>query len=90
MLTEAVLGQTMTSAHRAREAVQCSFYLEMCRISSPTDVAAHCTDLSAVDYEAWGVLYRIKIRDVDHLKQRPVEEWRHFSMIDRALRAVRW
>jgi len=44
-----------------------------------------------VDYEVWGVLqqrvYRRKIRDVDHLKQRLIEEWRCFdqNIIDRAV-----
>jgi len=44
-----------------------------------------------VDYEVWGVLqqrvYRRRIRDVDHLKQRLIEEWRCFdqNIIDRAV-----
>ena len=40
-------------------------------------------DVNPVDYEVWGVLqqrvYRSRIRDVDHLKQRLVEEWRCFE-----------
>ena len=50
------------------------------------------SDLNPVDYEVWRVLqrclYRTRIRDVDHLKRRLVEEWRHFSqdIIDRAVR----
>ena len=50
---------------------------------------------SVVNYEIWGVLqrrvYRTRIRDVDHLKQRLVKEWRHFSqdIIDRAVRQLR-
>jgi len=35
-------------------------------------------DLNLVDYEVWGVLqqrvYRSRIRDVDHLKQRLIED----------------
>jgi len=47
-------------------------------------------DLNPVDYEVWGVLqqrvYRSRIRDVDHLKQRLIEEWRCFyqNIIDRS------
>jgi len=49
-------------------------------------------DLNPVDYEVWGVLeqrvYRSRIRDVDHLKQRLIEEWCCLdqNIIDRAVR----
>jgi len=49
-------------------------------------------DLNPVDYEVWGVLqqrvYRSRIRNVDRLKQRLIEEWRCFdqNIIDRAVR----
>jgi len=49
-------------------------------------------DLNPVDYEVWGVLqqrvYRSRIRDVDHLKQSLIEEWRCFdqNITDRAVR----
>ena len=49
-------------------------------------------DLNPVDYEVWRVLqqrvYHSRIRDVDHLKQRLIEEWRCFdqNIIDRAVR----
>jgi len=52
-------------------------------------------DLNPVDYEVWGVLqqrvYRSRIRDVDHLKQRLIEEWRCFdqNITDRAVRQWR-
>jgi transposase len=40
-------------------------------------------DLNPVDYKVWGVLqdrvYRTRVRDVDHLKQRLVEEWSRFD-----------
>jgi len=40
-------------------------------------------DLNPVDCEVWGVrqqrLYRSRIRDVDHLKQCLIEEWRCFD-----------
>jgi len=48
-----------------------------------------------VHYEVWGVLqqrvYRSRIRDVDHLKQRLIEEWRCFdqNIIHRAVRQWR-
>ena len=48
-------------------------------------------DLNPVDYEVWRVLqqcvYCSRIRDVDHLKQRLIEEWRCFdqNIIDRAV-----
>ena len=48
-------------------------------------------DLNPVDYEVWGVLqqrvYYSRIRDVDHLKQRLIEEWRccDQNIIDRAV-----
>jgi len=48
-------------------------------------------DLNPVDYKIWGVLqdrvYRTRIHDVEHLKQRLIEEWRQFdqSIIDSAV-----
>ena len=47
-----------------------------------------------MDYAIWGILqervYRCQIRDVDHLKERLIEEWRRFdqNIIDRAVN--RW
>ena len=52
-------------------------------------------DLNPVHYEVWGVLqqrvYCSGIRDIDHLKQRLIEEWRCFdhNIIDRAVRQWR-
>jgi len=52
-------------------------------------------DLNPVDYEVWGVLqqrvYHSRIRDIEHLKQRLIEEWRCFdqNIIDRAVRQWR-
>jgi len=48
-------------------------------------------ELNPMDYEVWGVLqqrvYHSRIRDVDQLKQRLIEEWRCFdqNIIDRAV-----
>jgi len=40
-------------------------------------------DLNPVNYEVWGVLqqrvYHGRIRDVDHLQQRLIDEWRCFD-----------
>ena len=40
-------------------------------------------DLNPVDYKIWGVLqervYKTRIRDVEHLKERLVEEWASFD-----------
>jgi len=52
-------------------------------------------DLNPVDYEVWGMLqqrvYHSSICDVDHLKQRLIEEWRCFNqnITDRAVRQWR-
>jgi len=48
-------------------------------------------DLNPVDYAIWRILqervYRCQIRDVDHLKDRLIEEWRRFdqNIIDTAV-----
>ena len=50
---------------------------------SPLPWPPNSPDLNPVDYEVWGVLqqrvYRSRIRDVDHLKQRLIEECRCFD-----------
>ena len=59
---------------------------------SPLPWPPNSPDLTPVDYEVWGVLqqcvYRSRICDVDHLKQRLIEECRCFdqNIIDRAVR----
>ena len=58
---------------------------------SPLPWPPNSPHLNPVDYEVWGVLqqrvYRSRIRDVDHLKQRLIEEWSCFdqNIIDRAV-----
>jgi len=57
---------------------------------SPLPGPPNSPDLNPVDYEVWGVLQQCvysRIRDVDHLKQRLIEEWRCFdqNIIDRAV-----
>ena len=62
---------------------------------SPLPWAPNSTDLNPVHYEVWGMLqqrvYHSRIRDVDHLKQRLIEEWRCLdqNIIDRAVRQWR-
>jgi len=52
-------------------------------------------DLNPVDSEVWDMLqqrvYRSRIRDVDYLKQRLIEEWHCFgqNFIDRTVRQWR-
>ena len=51
----------------------------------------YSSDLKSVDYTIWSVLqervYQTRIRDVDHLKQRVVEEWNRVDqgIVDRAI-----
>ena len=46
---------------------------------SPTLWPPNSPDLNPVDYKIWSILqehvYQTRIHDVDHLKQRLVEEW---------------
>jgi len=62
---------------------------------SPLPWPPSIPDLNPVDCEVWGVLqqrvYRRRIRDVDHLKQRLIEECRCFdqNITDRAVRQWR-
>jgi len=69
-----------------------SFCLAIPDFISPLPWPLNSPDLSPVDYEVWGVLqqlvYHGRIRDVDHLKQRLIEEWHCFdqNIIDRAVR----
>ena len=52
-------------------------------------------DLNPVDYHIWSVLeervYRTRIRDIDHLRARLIEEWQLFDqvIIDRAIKQWR-
>ena len=49
----------------------------------PTMRPSNSPDLNPVDYKIWGVLqervYKTRIRDVDHLKERLIEEWARFD-----------
>jgi len=53
---------------------------------SPLPWLPNSPDLNPVDYEVGGLLqlraYRSRIRDVDYLKQRRIEEWRCFDLLE--------
>ena len=77
-----IFQQDSAPAHRAYDTV------EMLRRDTPAFIPPtlwppNSPDLNPVDYKIWGVLqervYRTRIRDVEHLKERLVEEWAHFS-----------
>ena len=82
--------QDSAPAHRARETVAL-LSAETPDFISPQDWPPNSPDLNPVDYAIWGILqervYRCQIRDVDHLKERLIEEWRRFdqNIIDRAV-----
>ena len=74
-------------------------YYNLCIITpefiSPLLWPPNSPDLNPVDYKIWGVLqervYRTRIRDVAHLKERLVQEWAKFDhcIIDRAIKQWR-
>ena len=51
----------------------------------PTLWPPNSPDLNPVDYKIWGVLqervYKTRIRDAAHLKERLIEEWTKFDQI---------
>jgi len=86
--------QDNAPAHRAGDTV------EFLSCSTPDFISPllwppNSPDLNPVHYEVLGVLqqrvYRSRIRDVDHLKQRVIEEWHCFdqNITDRAIRQWR-
>jgi inhibitor of nuclear factor kappa-B kinase subunit alpha len=85
-----IFQQDSAPAHRARETV------EMLKQATPDFITPlqwppNSPDLNPVDYKIWSVLqervYRTRIQDVRHLKERLIEEWRLFdqSIVDRAV-----
>ena len=85
-----IFQQDGAPSHRAFDTV------EMLRRQTPSFIPPslwppNSPDLNPVDYKIWVVLqdrvYRTRVRDVDHLKQRLVEEWSRFdqSIIDGAI-----
>ena len=83
--------QDSAPAHRARVMVVL-LSAETPDFISPLDWTPNSPDLNPVDYAIWGIMQervydRCQIRDVDHLKERLIEEWRRFdqNIIDRAV-----
>ena len=58
----------------------------------PTLWPPNSPDLNPVDYKIWGVLqervYKTRIRDVEHLKKRLVEEWASFDQWRKSIKPV--
>ena len=86
--------QDSAPAHRAKETVAL-LDQETPDFITPLLWPPNSPDLNPVDYKVWAVLqervYRSRIRDVRHLKERLVEEWQQFdqSIVDRAVKQWR-
>jgi len=86
--------QDSAPAHRARETIDL-LSREAPDFISPQMWPPNSPDLNPVDYRIWSALeervYRTRIRDVDHLMTRLIEEWRRFDqqIIDRAIKQWR-
>lgn len=89
-----IFQQDSAPAHRARETV------ELLQQHTPDFITPllwppNSPDLNPVDYKIWSVLqervYRTRIQDVNHLKERLVEEWSQFdqNIVDRAVKEWR-
>ena len=70
-------------AHRARETRVEFLKRETPAFITPSLWPPNTPDLNPVDYKIWGVLqgrvYRTRIKDVNHLRERLVEEWSRFD-----------
>jgi transposase len=89
-----IFQQDSAPAHRAKETV------ELLRREAPDFISPllwppNSPDLNPVDYKIWSVLqervYKTRIRDVTHLRERLVEEWAAFDngIIERAVQQWR-
>lgn len=82
--------QDNAPAHRAHETVAL-LSSETPDFISPNLWPPNSPDLNPVDYQIWSVLdrrvYRTRIRDIDHLRARLIEEWKIFEqvIIDQAI-----
>lgn len=85
-----VFQQDSAPAHRARETI------ELLSQNTPAFISPflwppNSPDLNPVDYRIWGLLqervYATPIRNVEHLKQRLIEEWCRFDqhIVDHAV-----
>ena len=85
-----IFQQDSAPAHRAHETVAL-LERETPRFIDPTQWPPNSPDLNPVDYKVWGVLqqrvYQTRIRNVEHLRERLLEEWSRFDqrIIDRAV-----
>lgn len=74
--------QDSAPAHQARETVVL-LTRETPDFIPPTLWPPNSLDLNTVDYKIWSVLqdrvYRSRIRDVNHLRERLLEEWNRFD-----------
>jgi inhibitor of nuclear factor kappa-B kinase subunit alpha len=77
-----IFQQDSAPAHRAYETIEL-LKRETPAFISPSVWPPNSPDLNPVDYKVWGVLqervYRSRIRDVEHLKARLLEEWARFD-----------
>jgi inhibitor of nuclear factor kappa-B kinase subunit alpha len=77
-----IFQQDNAPAHRARDTVEL-LNRETAELISPLQWPPNSPDLNPVDYKIWSVLqdrvYRTRIRDVQHLKERLIEEWGRFD-----------
>ena len=89
-----IFQQDSAPAHRARETVEL-LQRETPDFITPLLWPPNSPDLNPVDYKVWSVLqeriYRTRLRDVEHLKERLVEEWNKFdqAIIDSAVKQWR-
>jgi inhibitor of nuclear factor kappa-B kinase subunit alpha len=89
-----IFQQDSAPAHRARETVEL-LTREAPDFISPLLWPPNSPDLNPVDYKIWGVLqervYKTRIRDAAHLRERLLEEWSKFDqrIIDGAVQQWR-
>jgi inhibitor of nuclear factor kappa-B kinase subunit alpha len=89
-----VFQQDSAPAHRAHETVAL-LKRETPAFISPLLWPPNSPDLNPVDYKIWGVLqervYQTPIRNVEHLRERLLDEWSRFDqrIIDGAVRQWR-
>ena len=88
-----IFQQDSAPAHRAKDTVA-MLKRETPEFISPSLWPPNSPDLNPIDYKLWGILqdrvYRTRIRDIDHLKQRLIAEWSRFDqgIIDCAV--IQW
>ena len=88
-----IIQQDSAPAHQARETVNL-LSRETPDFISPTLWPPNSPDLNPVDYKIWSVLQErvCQTRNVDHLKQRLVEEWNRLDqgIVDCAINEWRY